>query len=469
MSKHNYKSMFHIYFIFFFVSIIILFISILFFIQIITIQDPNGNRVRSNWPKLFTENISNYILLDNGKIGLNEEGKKLLIDNQLGLQILNVNGEEIYTFQTPADVPIIYSQGDLLNIYQNGQLLQETTSLIGTYINNEKEYVYLVHFPMKLQKVIMYLNGEHFTEGKTMIFILGGVLLLLIIIGGIIYGFYMTKTMTHLMTAIQDISRRIYQPKNNTGTFKEVYESLNKLDHDIKLSDQTRLQTEKSREEWIANITHDLKTPLSPIKCYGEILAESKDSLTADRAGIILKNADYIETLVNDLKLTYQLDNKMITLDLTTHNIVRFMKEVVIDILNDPQFIDQQILFDSNEEKIDWQFDPKLLRRAFTNLIINAFVHGNSNTEVHLTISKINKQLEIIISDNGLGMTQEQIDHLFERYYRGGTTKKNTEGTGLGLAITKEIIEYHHGVIEVTSIVGKGSQFRILFPLIKDN
>ena len=66
-------------------------------------------------------------------------------------------------------------------------------------------------------------------------------------------------------------------------------------------------------------------------------------------------------------------------------------------------------------------------------------------------------------------MTQEQIDHLFERYYRGGTTKKNTEGTGLGLAITKEIIEYHHGVIEVTSIVGKGSQFRILFPLIKDN
>lgn len=469
MSKHNYKSMFHIYFIFFFVSIIILFISILFFIQIITIQDPNGNRVRSNWPKLFTENISNYILLDNGKIGLNEEGKKLLIDNQLGLQILNVNGEEIYTFQTPTDVPIIYSQGDLLNIYQNGQLLQETTSLIGTYTNNEKEYVYLVHFPMKLQKVTMYLNGEHFTEGKTMIFILGGVLLLLIIIGGIIYGFYMTKTMTHLMTAIQDISRRIYQPKNNTGTFKEVYESLNKLDHDIKLSDQTRLQTEKSREEWIANITHDLKTPLSPIKGYGEILAESKDSLTADRAGIILKNADYIETLVNDLKLTYQLDNKMITLDLTTHNIVRFMKEVVIDILNDPQFIDQQILFDSNKEKIDWQFDPKLLRRAFTNLIINSFVHGNSNTEVHLTISKVNKQLEIIISDNGPGMTQEQIDHLFERYYRGGTTKKNTECTGLGLAITKEIIEYHHGVIEVTSIVGKGSQFRILFPLIKDN
>lgn len=278
----------------------------------------------------------------------------------------------------------------------------------------------------------------------------------------------MTKTMTHLMTAIQDISKRNYHPKKNTGTFKEVYESLNRLDYDIKLSDQTRLQTEKSREEWIANISHDLKTPLSPIKGYGEILVESKDSLTAERAGIILKNADYIEMLINDLKLTYQLDNGMITLDLKTQDMVRFMKEIVIDILNDPRFIDQQILFDSKEEKIDWQFDPKLLRRAFTNLIINAFVHGNSNTEVYLTISKINKQLEIIISDNGPGMTQQQIDHLFERYYRGGTTKQNKEGTGLGLAITKEIIEYHHGKIQVSSIVEKGSQFRILFPLIKE-
>ncbi len=468
MSKHNYKSMLHIYFIFFLVSIVILLISLFFFIQVITIQDPNGNQVRSSWPKLFTENISNYIFLDNGMVGLNEEGKQILSDNQVGLQILDVSGEEIYAFQTSANVPITYSQGDLLNIYQNQQLQQETTSLIGTYMNNEKEYVYLVHFPLKLQKVTMYLNGEQFTEGKTIFFILGSAFLLLIIIGGIIYGFYMTKIMTHLMTAIQDISKRIYHPKKNTGTFKEVYESLNRLDYDIKLSDQTRLQTEKSREEWIANISHDLKTPLSPIKGYGEILAESKDSLTAERAGIILKNADYIEMLINDLKLTYQLDNGMITLDLKTQDMVRFMKEVVIDILNDPRFIDQQILFDSKEEKIDWQFDPKLLRRAFTNLIINAFVHGNSNTEVYLTISKINKQLEIIISDNGPGMTQQQIDHLFERYYRGGTTKQNKEGTGLGLAITKEIIEYHHGKIEVSSIVDKGSQFRILFPLIKE-
>lgn len=468
MSKHNYKSMLHIYFIFFLVSIVILLISLFFFIQVITIQDPNGNQVRSSWPKLFTENISNYIFLDNEMVGLNEEGKQILSDNQVGLQILDVSGEEIYAFQTSANVPITYSQGDILNIYQNQQLQQETTSLIGTYMNNEKEYVYLVHFPLKLQKVTMYLNGEQFTEGKTIFFILGSAFLLLIIIGGIIYGFYMTKTMTHLMTAIQDISKRNYHPKKNTGTFKEVYESLNRLDYDIKLSDQTRLQTEKSREEWIANISHDLKTPLSPIKGYGEILAESKDSLTAERAGIILKNADYIEMLINDLKLTYQLDNGMITLDLKTQDMVRFMKEIVIDILNDPRFIDQQILFDSKEEKIDWQFDPKLLRRAFTNLIINAFVHGNSNTEVYLTISKINKQLEIIISDNGPGMTQQQIDHLFERYYRGGTTKQNKEGTGLGLAITKEIIEYHHGKIEVSSIVEKGSQFRILFPLIKE-
>lgn len=192
------------------------------------------------------------------------------------------------------------------------------------------------------------------------------------------------------------------------------------MDAEIRKSDQLRAQTDKMREEWIANITHDLK-------------------------------------------ITYQLDNGMLPAKKEDKNVVRFLKELVIDILNTPEYENRFIHFESVEEVIMLSFDETLLTRVFRNLIFNAFVHGEEDTEVTLNLQASDGVLHIEVSDNGRGMDTETLEYLFERYYRGTSTEQKPEGSGLGMAIAKSIIEVHGGTIAVSSMPDVGTTFHIAF------
>ena len=172
-----------------------------------------------------------------------------------------------------------------------------------------------------------------------------------------------------------------------------------------------------------------------------------------------------METLIDDLKLTYQLDNKMLPVNLEEQNIVRFLKELVIDILNTPEYENRTVHFESSADTISFQFDQRLFTRAFRNLIINAIVHGEKNTEVTLSVSESDTVLKVLVADNGKGMKPETVEHLFDRYYRGTDTGQKAEGSGLGLAIAKGIIELHRGTISVSSVPSVGTAFQMEFPL----
>jgi len=249
-----------------------------------------------------------------------------------------------------------------------------------------------------VSKLTMYVNGEHFDGGKNIILPIVFVLFLAILLSGVLYGLWTTRAMKRLMVSIQEISIRSYLPVEDHGVFQDLYNSLNELDAEIKTSDQLRGQTEKMCEEWIANITHDLKTPLSPIKGYAEVLKEDGEK-SQERcrryAAVILKNVAYMENLINDLKLTYQLENGMFPINRQEQDAVRFLRELVIDILNTPEYENRMVHFENKEPEILYSFDSTLLTRAFRNLIINAFVHGEENTEVILEIKRTGTTFQI--------------------------------------------------------------------------
>ena len=212
-----------------------------------------------------------------------------------------------------------------------------------------------------------------------------------------------------------------------TGVFGEIYGSLNKMDMEIRRSKKIQQETDRTRKEWIANITHDLKTPLSPVKGYAELLADgsSLDLQTVQNYGkIILKNVNHMEKLMNDLKLTYQLEAGAIPYTPQETRIVRFIKELVIDIANDPAFSKRAIEFESDMPETVIAVDPDLLRRAVGNIVINALVHNPLDTKVKITVNKSsNNILSISISDNGNGMSEAELSGLWSRYYRGTNTK----------------------------------------------
>lgn len=471
MKKSGYRSMLHIYLIVFLSLLGTILAACAMFLMLVTVRKPDGETVRSNWASLTVERVREQMVLVDGSPQPTQSGVEFLRDNRVGLQILDEAGKEVYSFQKSAYADEVYSNADLLKISETGHHGGggSHTALAGEVTVQGREYVYLVHFPMEIKKVTMYLNGERFTGGKQVVFLTVGILFLVVLAAGVIYGFWMVKLMNRLTVSIHDISRRRYLPLEQKGAFGDLYGSLNELDREIKASDQLRDQTETMRKEWIANITHDLKTPLSPIKGYAELLQSDKAQTEEEReryAGIMLKNALHMEALIEDLKLTYQLESGMIPVNRQNRNLVRFLRELVIELLNRPDFENRRIEFVSSEETISYAFDEKLFTRAFQNLLINAFVHGEEETEAVVEIGRSENEVWIKISDNGRGMTAEEAKRLFERYYRGTDTGKKAEGSGLGLAIVKSIVELHGGTISVSSIPELGTAFQIKFKVI---
>lgn len=450
MKKSGYRTTVHIYFIFLLTLIGTILSAILLFFLLITVQKPDGSYVRSDWPKSFTENFSEQILFADGTPRVAQAGIELLQDNGVGLQILAPDGREAFSYGKPDSVSGFYS------------------AFTGTVQNAGEDCVYILYFPMKISTITMYLNGDRFSGGRPVILTLLCVLFLVVLISGALYGFWTSRQLKRLTASIRDISLRRYLSNHSRGAFEDLYAGLNALDAEIRASDRLRDETEKMREEWISNITHDLKTPLSPIKGYAEIIQDGdagQEEAYRRYAAVILKNAAYMETLIDDLKLTYQLENGLLPVNREHQNIVRFLKELAIDILNTPEYEDRVIGFDSTEDAIFYSFDPKLLTRAFRNLIINAFVHGGETAEVTLRLSRIDGALLIQAADTGKGIGPEEAEHLFDRYYRGTGTGEKPEGSGLGLAIAKSIIELHGGTISAYGSPGAGTVLSIEFPV----
>lgn len=441
-------------------------IAIGMFYYIFGITEPEGLSLAS-WPDRFTDNFSVWMENDNGNVKIEEVGLKRLDEYGLWLQVIDETGQEVFCHNKPENYPIKYSASELISLHTSAYG-QGNTIFVNSYEDSGETWSYLIGFPYAIGKHMLYYNGENvgrlsplFRTG--IFFILCSILLFVIC-----YGFWLTRHLGKISKGIGDVSMRSYTSLPEKGVFGEIYGALNKMDAEICHSDKVQQDTERIRREWIANITHDLKTPLSPIKGYAELLM---DSLTLDSetiqeyGGIILKNVNHTEKMINDLKLTYQLDSGAVPYHPQTVRLVRFLKELVIDIVNDPAFANRSIEFESNIQECEVCFDIDLFRRAVNNLIINALTHNPPETKVTISIeTDPKKRILICISDNGIGMSDKEQSELFNRYYRGTNTKEKPEGSGLGLAIAKQIITLHNGNIAVKSKRGEGTRFTIVLP-----
>lgn len=456
--------------IFVLVSVLLL-IAVVFvigmFYYIFGITEPEGLSLTS-WPDRFTDNFSLWMENDNGNVKIEEMGLERLDEYGLWLQVIDETGQEVFCHNKPGNYPVRYSASELVSLhtstYEHGY-----TVFVNSYEDSGETWSYLIGFPYAIGKHMLYWNGEN--VGQLLPVFRMGIFFILcsIFVFVICYGFWLTRHLSKIAKGIENVSIRSYAPLPEKGVFREIYGALNKMDTEIHCSDKVQQDTERIRREWIANITHDLKTPLSPIKGYAELLMDSstpESETIQEYGGIILKNVNHTEKMINDLKLTYQLDSGAVPYHPQMVRLVRFLKELVIDIVNDPAFASRSIEFESNIQECEVCLDIDLFRRAVNNLIINALTHNPPETKVTISIGTDSKErILICISDNGTGMSDKEQSELFNRYYRGTNTKEKPEGSGLGLAIAKQIITLHNGNIAVKSKRGEGTQFTIVLPL----
>lgn len=465
MKKSGYKTVFNIYFKFFIVFLILILIFIGIDVYLIRIDTGSENSY-INWssqPISFTAKFSSNIYFNDGKPRLKDSGINELKKYNLFFQIADENGEVAFGYNEPNGTLKHYAPIEMVQLYKNGSSVNNYTMFVGGVDNNGEKWTYIIGFPAKISKITMYLNYDKVSKIKFVV--LGMVVIIMLFITA--YSVRTSYILSNIIMGIEKLSSNSYIPMKENGVYHDVNKSLNLLNDKLKNSEAERKKNETLREEWIANISHDLKTPLSPIKGYAEILTDSEYTLTSEDAKkygmIILNNAKSIESIVENLNFTYQLKNGMLPMNKKDGNMVRLFKEVIISILNNPEYEERNIMFSSSCEKADFNFDDTLLRRAFTNLLYNSVIHNTSDTAIKVSVKDEDK-IYINIEDNGKGMTEEDLKKLFERYYRGTNSKVSVKGSGLGMAIAKQIIEAHGGKICIDSRLNVGTSINIEFP-----
>ncbi|WP_234535174.1 sensor histidine kinase [Paenibacillus pseudetheri] len=437
----------------------ILFLS-LFFIKV----NNNNFGTEEASAETFSRTFSQYVELHAGKPVVNEEGLNKLQEMSAWVQFLNNHGQQVAAFYTPGELQTAYSPIEIVQMYKYKELDASTT----VFISKAQNFSYFLGIknPKIGRYVMTYDYAKIFKDVNVFLSIFLIIDVLIVIIIGFLFGKKLTAPLHTLIEGIHQLrERRFKKMPTPKGVYEDVFRNMNELSEKLDRHEEERKHLDKMREEWISNVSHDMKTPLASIQGYAEFINDSATDLTAQElqeyTSIIKSKSMYMKDLLDDLNLTMRLRNHQLSLQFEEVNLVQFLREMTIELLNDPTFGERQIEFEANVVKAVHKVDKKLLKRALLNFIYNALVHNDENVVVKIRVETINPHTQITISDNGQGIPAKDLEQVFERYYRGtNTTSKH--GTGLGMAIARDIIWAHEGKLDLTSVENTGTTITIL-------
>lgn len=251
-----------------------------------------------------------------------------------------------------------------------------------------------------------------------------------------------------------------------TFTTNESIAEIKGLSDTLNLMKDEMSKTEALRREFMANVSHDLKTPLTMIKAYAEMVRDLtyKDKKKReDNLNVIIKEADRLNGLVNDILDLSTIQSGVQSLQLELFDLDKFMK----DILNQYKIYSEQ--YDYNFQYkglvVDIKADKKRLEQVIYNLLNNAINYTGDDKTVKLIVEEESDSYKVSIIDTGKGIDKEEIPHIWDKYYKVDKNyARMTIGTGVGLSIVKNILEQHQFVYGVDSIKKKGSTFYFKIP-----
>lgn len=221
-------------------------------------------------------------------------------------------------------------------------------------------------------------------------------------------------------------------------------------------------ETERLRDDFIATLTHDLRTPLlATISGLDFVLDESLGSITQNQKKLfdaMKKSSEDMLGLVNTLLEVYRYEAGKTYLCKTKFDIVKLVFECLEELKPLAKKLEIEIKINSKEKELFINADKNEIRRVIMNLIGNALNHSQSANLVEVNILKEDKDLKVEVKDNGIGISKEDCEKLFNRFSQG-TNQKRSTSTGLGLYLSRQIIEAHDGKIYVDSALNKGSTF----------
>lgn len=297
---------------------------------------------------------------------------------------------------------------------------------------------------------------------KTMVFIL--VLSIFVIIFAIFYSSILTRPFKHMSSSIDHMTEGYFDEKVALKGFTEIErmsDSFNKL--------FLRLQKlEDSRQEFVSNVSHELKTPITSIKVLCDSLLSQEEAPAELYREFMVDITDEIERenkIINDLLSLVKLDKKAGELNISSVNINELLEVILKRLRPIAEKRNIELVFESFRPVVA-EIDEVKMSLAINNLIENAIKYNYDDGWVRVSLNADHKFFYVKVSDSGVGIPEEETENIFERFYRIDKARsRETGGTGLGLSITRNAILMHRGAIKVYSKEKEGTTFTVRIPL----
>ena len=251
-----------------------------------------------------------------------------------------------------------------------------------------------------------------------------------------------------------DFTARIAPVKNrlSSGEFNEIIEAFNKMAEELS-------SVETLRTDFIANVSHELKTPLSVMQNYGTLLQSPNldDKTRIEYAKAITASSRRLASLITNILKLNRLENQKIFPQTQKYNLAEQIAECLITFEDEWERKKLEIQTDIDDSVII-NGDRELLSLVWNNLFSNAIKFTPENGTVSVSVKKEKDYAVVTVSDTGCGMTEETAAHIFEKFYQGDTSRAS-QGNGLGLALVKRITDITNSEITVNSKINEGSEF----------
>jgi signal transduction histidine kinase len=248
--------------------------------------------------------------------------------------------------------------------------------------------------------------------------------------------------------------------------------AFNEMAKSLERDARERDRVERMKDDFVLTVSHELRTPVTVVKGFAEMLTAQRKALNArqyEAAEVIAESAGQLQNMINDLLDLARSDAGKLRIDPQPTPVRPLIQRVGRQMRPNFEEKDQRLTVSVEKGLPEVQADPDRIGQVLSNLLTNANKYAQEGARIRVGASRVGDEIEFAVADNGPGMGEEELDHVFDRFWRAQSGETQAVGgTGLGLAIAKSLVELHGGAISANSAPDKGATFRFVLPVANE-
>lgn len=452
-----------------FIGILLLSMFLLLLLNIAVLAVIGGNQRASGSPYTIAGETGKAFKKTKNGYELSKDAAKELQENNIWAILIDNYTLQVvwHTDNLPDSIPRKYSISDI------SKLTLGYIDDYPTYTGEADGALAVLGFPKDSFWKSMWPSWDYYLIANLPYTILK-VLLVNIILIFIIYTIANTKLLASvkpITEGIQNIAEEEPVHIREKGLLSEIAANINRTSDILQSQKHLLRKKEMARANWIAGVSHDIRTPLSSVMGYAGQLADSRN-LSAEeqkKAAAIVKQSERIRNLINDLNLASKLEYNMQPLTRKKENAVSIVRQVAVDFIN--MDIDEKYPVAWEGDGMAACFvnaDKGLLKRAISNLIQNSINHNEDGCHIYVSVCQNGDKCVICVEDDGIGVSSQQIESLRNMpHYMVCDSNTKDQRHGLGLLIVKQIAVSHDGQVEIAQSPYGGLAVRMILPVLE--